>query len=215
MNSHCDLRLLCEHCISTCGRIEIILITFGVTASQPRCAPNLGNLDPKGPQHPRTEWVSLTWAGVEKVIPAMQRAVPPPWRLTRFAGFFGPAMAEYVVGTIIARERGLGHYAEAQVKREWEKRGKYRMLQVGMPCAKLSLRHQCESCRQSDHFVIVKMVETHRTPTMYFRACACVNGGGAGAVDRGAGSRRDRTNYRDHLRADGHASVWTRPDHPG
>lgn len=43
-------------------------------------------------------WLSSTWAGVEKLIAHYTAGgiEPPAWRLTRFAGYFGPAMAECV-----------------------------------------------------------------------------------------------------------------------
>jgi len=65
-------------------------------------------------------WLSSTWAGVEKIIRHInEHGSSPPWQLTRFAGYFGPAMAEYVCTHILARERHLQHYAEEQKAKRW------------------------------------------------------------------------------------------------
>lgn len=94
-----------------------------------------------------TQWVALTWAGVERTITALRvdstatsasansnssgggaidssstATSSPQWRLTRFAGYFGPAMAEYVLGHVISRERGFAEYAAAQAQRKWAPR---------------------------------------------------------------------------------------------
>jgi phosphoglycerate dehydrogenase-like enzyme len=87
--------------------------------------------------------VALTWAGVERTITALRSnasaascapnasanddhkaaaATTQHWRLTRFAGYFGPAMAEYVIGHIISRERGFGEYATSQAQHKWSPR---------------------------------------------------------------------------------------------
>eukprot|EP00041_Stephanoeca_diplocostata_P007706 m.111197 g.111197 ORF g.111197 m.111197 type:complete len:341 (+) comp16997_c0_seq2:208-1230(+) len=81
--------------------------------------------------NPTTQWISLTWAGVEKIIEFHRqhdRLHSPPWRLTRFAGAFGPAMGEYVVGSIIARERGFADYTRAQDRAQWRPGPSYRCL---------------------------------------------------------------------------------------
>lgn len=66
------------------------------------------------------KWLASTWAGVEKVLAKIDAAAPPPWRLTRFAGYFGPAMADYVCSHILARERHSGHFMKLQEAKRWE-----------------------------------------------------------------------------------------------
>jgi phosphoglycerate dehydrogenase-like enzyme len=39
--------------------------------------------------------------------------------LTRFAGFFGPAMVNYVMGQILAREQRVHDMHEVQAKSQW------------------------------------------------------------------------------------------------
>ena len=43
----------------------------------------------------------------------------PSYQLTRFAGVFGPHMAEYVVGHIIYRERKFQEMKARQIERKW------------------------------------------------------------------------------------------------
>ncbi|XP_013418904.1 uncharacterized protein LOC106179724 [Lingula anatina] len=80
---------------------------------------------------PRMKWVMSTWAGPDKVFQYVDQSKPfPDFTLTRFAGKFGPAMAEYVVGNIVARER---HFQEMRQDQErckwnWSARANYRLL---------------------------------------------------------------------------------------
>ncbi len=57
------------------------------------------------------DWVQSTWAGNERLLSACPAA---PWILTRVAGVFGPAMAEYVIGAILCRERHFPTYYSQQ-----------------------------------------------------------------------------------------------------
>ena len=54
------------------------------------------------------------------MLAQIDAAAPPPWRLTRFAGYFGPAMADYVCSHILARERHSGHFMKLQEGKRWE-----------------------------------------------------------------------------------------------
>ncbi len=88
------------------------------------------------------KWIQSTWAGVESLVDhvrAQQQQQQqqhegagrrPPWVLTRFAGFFGPAMSQFVLAAILARERKVFAYAARQKSKEWEPRSeiKYRVL---------------------------------------------------------------------------------------
>jgi len=70
------------------------------------------------------KWVQSTWAGADHIIKAIPNQ--PNFALTRLAGVFGPAMAEYVVGQIIARERGFETFMSDQKAHFW--RGEERAL---------------------------------------------------------------------------------------
>jgi phosphoglycerate dehydrogenase-like enzyme len=63
------------------------------------------------------QWVQSTWAGVEPLLdPALRR----DYTLTNARGVFGPQMAEYVFGYLIAHERQTFAKWEAQQKRRWD-----------------------------------------------------------------------------------------------
>lgn len=64
------------------------------------------------------EWVQSTYAGVNEL---MDPSLPRDYALTRVGGVFGPMMAEYVVGWVVAVERGLVSMDRAQARRAWER----------------------------------------------------------------------------------------------
>jgi phosphoglycerate dehydrogenase-like enzyme len=70
------------------------------------------------------KWCQSTYAGVDPVITAIQNhdTTPlslPPFVLTRFAGVFGPPMAEWCLGRIIAHERNFAASHQDQHDRQW------------------------------------------------------------------------------------------------
>lgn len=68
---------------------------------------------------PALRWVQSTFAGVDALLsPDLRR----DYSLTGVKGVFGPLMSEYVLGQIIARERGFLALAEAQAAGRWEPR---------------------------------------------------------------------------------------------
>jgi len=80
-------------------------------------------------------WVQSTWAGNDFLFRALtptngSQPTPPPFTVTRFAGSFGPLMAEYVVGHLVAHQRQFFGLLEDQKEKKWEKqlRGDYRPL---------------------------------------------------------------------------------------
>ena len=78
-------------------------------------------------------WIQSSWAGVESLVDFVRaQDARPAWRLTRFAGFFGPAMSQFVLAAILARERRVMHYAALQRRVDWgggePRNGTYRML---------------------------------------------------------------------------------------
>eukprot|EP00054_Salpingoeca_dolichothecata_P029752 m.236134 g.236134 ORF g.236134 m.236134 type:complete len:346 (-) comp26540_c1_seq5:581-1618(-) len=72
---------------------------------------------------PNLKWIQSTWAGVNLIMEAFSAnpslVYPPKYLLTRFAGHFGPPMADYVLGHILARERHTSMYAKLQEKSQW------------------------------------------------------------------------------------------------
>lgn len=60
-------------------------------------------------------WVQSTWAGVRPLLEAGRR----DYVLTGVKGVFGPAMAEYVVGHLLARELDIPGRSDRQRRREW------------------------------------------------------------------------------------------------
>lgn len=62
------------------------------------------------------DWVQSTYAGVD---PLMAPGLRRNYRLTGVKGVFGPLMSEYVIGWILARERGLFTLDAQQRQRSW------------------------------------------------------------------------------------------------
>ena len=73
---------------------------------------------------PKLKWAQSTYAGVDAIFnspwfAALEDGGLPSWRLSRFAGKFGPPIAEWVIGMIIARERKFKLMAADQLQHEW------------------------------------------------------------------------------------------------
>lgn len=66
------------------------------------------------PRLSRLRWVQSTWAGVTPLVEAGRR----DYQLTGVKGLFGPAMSEYVLGWILALQRGVLQHALA---RQWQR----------------------------------------------------------------------------------------------
>jgi len=64
---------------------------------------------------PEIKWVQSTWAGVTPLIACGRR----DFVLTGVKGIFGPQMAEYVLGYLLAHELRVIERANAQRKRAW------------------------------------------------------------------------------------------------
>lgn len=67
---------------------------------------------------PRLKWVQSTYAGVDPLFNAGLQ-LPLPFRLTRFAGKFGPPIAEWTIARIVGHERNFALTAADQAKGEW------------------------------------------------------------------------------------------------
>lgn len=69
---------------------------------------------------PKMKLVQLTSAGVENLLPGINKSRPFPQYSVVRAGCFGELMAEYVVAGIINFERGLYRYFKLQEAKEWD-----------------------------------------------------------------------------------------------
>ena len=77
------------------------------------------------------DWVQSTWDGVDALDKFLKHDQPyPKLKLTRFS-VFGIHMAEYVIGHIVANERGFKLAFKDQENHNWERRsGSYRLLKT-------------------------------------------------------------------------------------
>lgn len=66
---------------------------------------------------PELAWVQSTWAGVRPLLPLL--AARPELVATAPKGIFGDAMAEYVLGWLVALDRRLLDYAAQQREGRW------------------------------------------------------------------------------------------------
>ena len=66
---------------------------------------------------PDLEWVQSTWAGVQPLLPLLEER--PALVATAARGIFGDAIAEYVLGWLIAIDRRLLAYADQQRQGVW------------------------------------------------------------------------------------------------
>lgn len=64
------------------------------------------------------QWCQSTYAGVDPMFKS-NLTLPLPWKLTRFAGCFGPPIAEWCIARIIAHERGFAASAKDQESKSW------------------------------------------------------------------------------------------------
>lgn len=74
-------------------------------------------LAPALPALPKLAWAQSTFAGVDALLGAR---LPAGCCLTGLKGVFGPLMAEYVLGQVIAVARDFRRLEQAQRERRWE-----------------------------------------------------------------------------------------------
>jgi phosphoglycerate dehydrogenase-like enzyme len=67
----------------------------------------------------KPKWLQSTWAGI---TPLLAADLPRDYQLTRAVGIFGQAMAEYVLGHLLAHERQLLERYRAQQQQRWDER---------------------------------------------------------------------------------------------
>jgi phosphoglycerate dehydrogenase-like enzyme len=68
-------------------------------------------------EFPNLKWCQSTYAGVDPLFPLM--TTTPNFTLTRFAGKFGPPMAEWCLARIIGHERNFDLTRQDQERQEW------------------------------------------------------------------------------------------------
>lgn len=68
---------------------------------------------------PNLKWCQSTYAGVDPMFKTKGLTLPLPFSLTRFAGVFGPPIAEWCIAQIIANERRFDLMRKDQEKQEW------------------------------------------------------------------------------------------------
>ena len=68
---------------------------------------------------PNLKWCQSTYAGVDPLFTPELTATAKLWILTRFAGAFGPPIAEWSLARIVEHERSFAATAADQQKREW------------------------------------------------------------------------------------------------
>lgn len=67
----------------------------------------------------RPSWIQSTWAGVDKLLPALPSPAP---LVTGMKGIFGDQMAEYVFAHLLSEARALPHYRQSQQAGQWAPR---------------------------------------------------------------------------------------------
>jgi len=65
------------------------------------------------------KWCQSTYAGVDPLFAPDLASTAKPWILTRFAGVFGPPIAEWCLARIIEHERSFAATASDQVQKQW------------------------------------------------------------------------------------------------
>ena len=68
---------------------------------------------------PNLKWCQSTYAGVDPLFARKIATTAKPWILTRFAGVFGPPIAEWSLARIIEHERAFASSAVDQRQKEW------------------------------------------------------------------------------------------------
>ena len=81
---------------------------------------------------PKAKWIQGTWAGIDKLLPAIDKNRRLSCIITRFTGdYFGHVMAEYVIYSIVNHERKMEEVRTNQIAKLWaveDKISNYRVL---------------------------------------------------------------------------------------
>ncbi len=79
------------------------------------CLADPGLLVPVLPELPRLRWVQSTWAGVTPLLPAARQGL----QVSGVKDVFGPQMAEYALGYMLAHVLERDMRAQAQAEQRW------------------------------------------------------------------------------------------------
>lgn len=99
--------------ISTAQTLEEVTTNYSgqsVVLARPDYAVELLN------SRPSLSWLQSTWAGVAPLIEHANHG----YQLTGLKGIFGPQMAEYVFGYVLAHELAIGRRFENQQQQRWD-----------------------------------------------------------------------------------------------
>jgi phosphoglycerate dehydrogenase-like enzyme len=114
---------------------------------------------------PHVRWVQSTWAGVRPLLQLGRR----DYLLSGVRGVFGPQMAEYVFGHVLAHELRLAERRERQRRREWwaaVRRFAGRPWRSALPDRPVRRRSGRSACASS--------AQPQWRADRGFRACLCV-----------------------------------------
>jgi phosphoglycerate dehydrogenase-like enzyme len=68
---------------------------------------------------PNLKWCQSTYAGVDPMFKTLGLSMPLPFSMTRFAGKFGPPIAEWTMAQIISHERNFSAMRADQANNSW------------------------------------------------------------------------------------------------
>lgn len=86
-----------------------------ILVSEPALVASLLGYNPNA--LPNLKWCQSTYAGVDLLFLGQNKIYK--WKLTRFAGKFGPPMAEWCLARIIGHERKFADTAKDEHKKQW------------------------------------------------------------------------------------------------
>jgi len=98
--------------LTTCASIDDVLSSY---TNETVLVGNPGMIAEVIDRLPSIDWVQSTWAGVTPLTKSRRR----DYVLTGLKDVFGPQMAEYTLGYLLAHELKIAKRREAQAAREW------------------------------------------------------------------------------------------------
>jgi len=111
-----DVTRLQESSLSKLRQAEILITEPAVLAQLLASSPSLAQ---KEILLPNLKWCQSTYAGVDPMFKTEGLTLPLPFTLTRFAGVFGPPIAEWCIAQIISNERKFDLMRQDQARQEW------------------------------------------------------------------------------------------------
>ena len=68
---------------------------------------------------PNLKWFQSTWAGIDDLMKCVEPGKIPSFITTKLYGVLGPAMVQYVLGSIISWERNFREMLADQKEHKW------------------------------------------------------------------------------------------------